>query len=458
MLSFLFWYLLVTLLGLLTFPLAHTLLPALPGRGYALSRALGLLLWGFFFWVLASFGILANNAAGLLLSLSLLGGLAAWGLKQQPWDAWKSWFAQNRLHVLVVELLFLVAFAFMAFVRANNPENVGTEKPMEMAFINAILRSESFPPHDPWLSGYAISYYYFGYVMTAMLARLTFTGGSVAFNLMLGLVFALSAVGAYGLLYDLLARKNLRPVFSALLAPLFLLLMSNLEGLLEYLHSQGWGWQPAANPGFWASLGSLARPNLQAYNFWTWLDIKDLNLPPSLPLGWEPRFWFWWRASRVIQDFDLMGNQIEVIDEFPFFSYLLGDLHPHVLAMPFGLLAMGLALHIYLGGWRGEARLAGFLLPLQARGMGLLALSLGGLAFLNTWDFPTSLALAGSAWVLAEAQRQGWRWQLLEGFFLLLIPVGLLSLLLYLPFYVGFASQAGGILPNITFPSRGAHL
>ena len=58
----------------------------------------------------------------------------------------------------------------MAFVRAANPEILGTEKPMELAFINAILRSPAFPPHDPWLSGYAISYYYFGYVLVAMLA------------------------------------------------------------------------------------------------------------------------------------------------------------------------------------------------------------------------------------------------------------------------------------------------
>ena len=95
----------------------------------------------------------------------------------------------------MVEILFFLAFAFLAFVRAGNPEIVGTEKPMELAFINAILRSPTFPPHDPWLSGYAISYYYFGYVMTAMLAKATGTLGSVAFNLMLALVFALSAVG-----------------------------------------------------------------------------------------------------------------------------------------------------------------------------------------------------------------------------------------------------------------------
>ena len=62
---------------------------------------------------------------------------------------------------------------------------------MELMFINSILRSPTFPPHDSWLSGYAISYYYFGYVMTAMLAMLTGLTGSVAHNLMTALIFAL---------------------------------------------------------------------------------------------------------------------------------------------------------------------------------------------------------------------------------------------------------------------------
>ena len=49
--------------------------------------------------------------------------------------------------------------------------------------------------------------------------------------------------------------------------------------------------------------------------------------------------WWWWRASRIIHDRDLAGNAMEVISEFPFFSFLLGDNHPHVYALPQGLLA-----------------------------------------------------------------------------------------------------------------------
>ncbi len=459
MIQFLAWYLAVSLLGLLTFPLAFRLFPALADRGYSLARVLGLLLWGYIFWLLASLGIVQNDIGGLLLALLILTGLSGWAL----WKTIVNWLKSNLRLMFITEALFLFSFAFLALVRAANPEIVGTEKPMELAFINAILRSPAFPPHDPWLSGYAISYYYFGYVLTAMLAKLTATPGPLAFNLMLSLVFALSAIGAYGILYNLISiyryhqsRSTLHPpLLTSFLGPLFLLLVSNLEGFLEVLHRRGI---------FWPS-----NPQLETRNFWQWLDIKDLTHPPSQPLAWIPeRFWWWWRASRVVQDYDLAGNWREIIDEFPFFSYLLGDLHPHVLAMPFGLLAIAVALNLFLGGFRGETSLFGMRVirvPVNRAGFFFPAVVLGGLAFLNTWDFPIYLALVCGALactrslsVLARARDEGWRLQRLEEFLAFALPLGILALMLYLPFYFGFSSQAGGVLPNLVSPTRGAHL
>ena len=462
--AFLSWYVAITLLGWLVFPLTYRLFPALADRGYSLARAAALLLWGYAFWLLASLGVAQNDLGGLMLALAILVGLSAWALWKRDADGHSpisnprssiiDWLKANLRLVLTVESLFLVAFAFLATVRAANPEIVGTEKPMDLAFINAILRSPTFPPNDPWLSGYAISYYYFGHIMTAMLAKLTAVPGSVAFNLMIALVFALSAVGAYGILYNLLsecARResgigNRESSFGLpLLAPLFLLLVSNLEGFLEMLHRRGLFWPPDSQPA--------------ARNFWTWLDIKDLNVPPAQPLGWIPeRYWWWWRASRVVQDYDLAGNWREVIDEFPFFSYLLADLHPHVLAMPFGLLAVAVALNLFLGGWRGETNLLGLRLSISRAGFLFSALTVGGLAFLNTWDILVAFALVVAAYLLVRVRQDGWRWERLADLLEFGLPLGILALLLYLPFYLGFSSQAGGILPNLVSPTRGAHL
>lgn len=444
MAAFISWSLLIIFLGWLTFPLSYYLFPALADRGYSLSRALGLLVWGYVFWLFASLGVAQNDIGGLLLGLVILGGLSAWAFIRCRSEIFY-WIQTNRRLILTTEILFLVAFGLMAIFRAANPEIVGTEKPMELMFINGIMNSPMFPPRDLWLSGYSISYYYFGYVMASMIATFTGVPATMAFNLMIALIFGLSAVGAYGILYNLLANYQLpitkvQSLLSPLLAPLFLLLVSNVEGFLEILHRKGLFWQDGAN-------------------FWTWLDLPDLREAPAQPLQWIPeRFWWWWRASRVVQDYELNGTWREVIDEFPAFSYLLGDLHPHVLAMPFNLLAIAIALNLFFGGWRGKIDL--YLGQLQINKMGFftIALVLGGLAFLNTWDILIGAALVIFSYGLARVREAGWGWERIEDILSLGIPVAVVAFVMYLPFYIGFDSQAGGIVPNFMFPTRGAQL
>jgi uncharacterized membrane protein len=347
MIAFLSWYILISALGWLVFPLAYCLFPALADRGYTLARAFGLLIWGYIFWLLASFHIAQNDIGGLLLGLVIVGGLSAWLFVNFRME-FGNWLSENRKLILTTEVLFLLAFGFMAFVRANNPETftAGGEKWMEVAFINAILHSPMFPPHDPWLSGYAISYYYFGYVMAAMLAKFTSVVAPVAHNLMLSLIFGLSAIGAYGLLYNLLVHHRRAqgmeyetqnvPAFGALFAPLFLLIVSNLQGFFEALHRRGIGW-------------TFNAEGTGTSSFWTWLDLRELTNSPAQPLQWAPdQYYWWWRASRVIQDYELNGTWHEVIDEFRFSPICL-DLHPqrcHAIQ----LLAIAIALNIFLGG------------------------------------------------------------------------------------------------------------
>jgi len=438
MTAFISWYFLLTLLGWLTFPLVYRLFPNFADRGYSLARAAGLLIWGYIFWLFTSLGISQNDTGGILLAIAILLALSAWSVVNRQ-SSIINFIKSNFRLIITVEILFLSAFALLAFMRSANPEILGTEKPMELAFINGILRSPTFPPRDPWLSGYAISYYYFGYLLTAMLAKLTLVSGTIAFNLMLALVFALGALGAYGILYNLLAlTADRQSPIVPLLAPLFLLIVSNLEGFFHVLYISG-------------SIRSAA--------FWKWLDIKDLTEVPAASSNWIPEnSWWWWRASRVVQDYDLAGNAQEIIDEFPFFSFLLGDLHPHILAIPFGLLAVAVAFNIYLGASRGDLNLFGAKLYLSPVDLLFAALVLGGLAFLNTWDILIAAALIVCSYILFRVRADGWHWDRFEDIILFAIPLAVLAIALYLPFYFGFSSQAGGILPNLINPTRGAHL
>jgi len=453
MLDFLKWYLAISALGWLTFPITYRFFPNLKDKGFTFTRILGLLLWGFGFWISGSYHILQNDLAGQIVALGALIGLSIY-FGMGNWSEIRNWCKENFAIVLSVEIVFLILFAAWSLVRAANPAIAGTEKPMELAFINAILRSPTFPPHDPWLSGYAISYYYFGYVIIAMLARITGIASSVAFNLTASSWFALTGVAAYGLIYNLISTlpkvKNGRSnsdYFWALFGPFYLLIVSNAEGIFEYLHARGFFWT------------KLSDGSLQS-NFWRWLDLKELTNPPAEPFSWVPNRIggiLWWRASRVLSDYDLNRNWKEIIDEFPFFSFILADLHPHLLTMPFVLLVLALGYNFYLSDWVSDIRGFAWGKWLRRREFWVLALATGSLAFFNTWDFPIYVALICAVYLLLRFRKNGWSkqiWSDLFGFGLLL---GLTGIVIFLPFYIGFKSQAGGIIPSLEYFTRGIH-
>src|SRR6266508_3187656 len=116
MTAFISWYILIAILGWLTFPLAYYLFPALSDRGYTFSRALGLLIWAYVFWLFATFGLAQNDIGGLLLGLVILGGLSAGAFINCKSEI-INWYRENLRLILTTEVLFLIAFGFMAFFR-----------------------------------------------------------------------------------------------------------------------------------------------------------------------------------------------------------------------------------------------------------------------------------------------------------------------------------------------------
>ena len=481
------------MLGLVALPLVYTLLRPLPDRGYAFVKMAGLLLISTVFWLAGSLGFAGNDGGGIALALVVVGALSLLAYRRRaPGDVvLGDWLRQNWRTVLAAELVFAAIFALWVWVRAQNPAIANTEKPMEFAFLNGVTLSPSFPPIDPWLSGYGISYYYFGYVMTSLLARLAVVPTAVAFNLAVAWLVAGAGVGAYGVVYNLVAGKGVtsderrvtseeasrhsplanRAILLGVIAALAVPVAGNLQIGLEVLHGNGVG----------------------SDGFWQWLDVRDVNGPADT--DGSPRYlsseWWWWRTSRVIHEYTLSGRAeegLEPIVEVPAFSYILGDLHPHVLALPFAFLSLGVALAWWL-------RITNFGLRIRdaeegpedvveeitadhspsASGHSTLlagtigevgwplwlftAVLLGGLSFLNTWDVLIHLFVVLGAFFLGLWHRQGHTRGLWGRTALLAVLLVVPAALLYLPFYLGFRSQAGPpfLLPMLMRPTRLAH-
>jgi YYY domain-containing protein len=457
MVTVVLWWLWMQVLGLAALPLCFRFFRRLPDRGYAFARPLGLLLTSYVLWLGGSFGLLRNSVGGALFSLGIVAAVSfavyrRGQLHGEP--GLLDWLRGHGRLVLAVELLFAGGLALWSLLRAFSPDLMtsGGEKFMEIMFLNSIGRSDYFPPHDAWLGGYAISYYYFGYVMVAMLTRLVGQAAHLTFNVGLASLFALTLTGAFGVVYNLIATFERgekrsgrwdRPLAFGFLGAILVAVLGNLEGFFEVLYS------------------ARVLPS----GFWRWLDILEINKPYAAAgaASWIPSRsgWWWWQASRVINDLDPSGASmgIQPIDEFPGFSFLLGDMHPHVLALPFVLLALAIALRVLLDQTQrsapdGAGGRAGRLARLTRLPL-LVPLCLGALGFLNTWDYPIYLAMLVAAYGLGRwSHTRRWSWPLVRDIAATGITVAVLGFVLYLPFYIGFQSQARGILPTIYVGTR----
>ncbi|MEZ4868418.1 MAG: DUF2298 domain-containing protein [Caldilineaceae bacterium] len=478
--QFLSWYLVIQLITLAALPLTLRLFVNLPDRGYAFTKSLGILGVGFILWLGYSYGLLRNETGGAWLALL---GLAAvsYGVGYRKLRAEGRQALPSLRYIGGVELIFLVAFVAWAIVRAYDPAVNHTEEPMDLMFMNSIWTSPTYPPHDAWLGGYAISYYYLGYWLLTTLGRLAGQPPEIAYTVGQASWYGLLWLGCFGMGYNLLAQRyrtrlaaadgltqavvQSRAVVGGLLSAVLVAVVGNLQALLEWLNANG------------VNISGLAR----------WLDVN--NFPANAPqteLWYISTDWWWWRPSRVISDHWLNGDHMEVIDEFPIFSYVLGDNHPHVMAMPFVLLVIALAYNLFLSYTRGVppvapegeeddgrnallrspralGNLVRSLLPLGWGGAIILVVATGSLIFFNTWDFPPYWLLLVITIAILFWRKLGqlalsspavrWGQSAVAGI-LFAVALLLAILLLYLPYFLTAQSQASGIVPNLFNPTR----
>ena len=208
------WLVMIEILGCLAFPIAFISFRALTDRGYIFAKALGLLLPAWGVWMLASLHLAPFSRASIVLMVALVAVIGAIIVWRQGREI-MAFVRSNRAVIWTEEILFLVFFGLFLLIRYGNPDlwhpNFGGEKPMDFAYLNAIIKSTWFPPYDPWFAGGYINYYYFGQLITATLVRLSGVMPEVAYNLALPMFFALTAMGAFSVVFNLVARPIPNP-------------------------------------------------------------------------------------------------------------------------------------------------------------------------------------------------------------------------------------------------------
>ncbi|HYN88521.1 MAG TPA: DUF2298 domain-containing protein, partial [Ardenticatenaceae bacterium] len=342
----LFWMLALLLMGVIGLPYIWLAGGPLPDRGYAFAKPLGLLLVGWLIWWLASLRLATFSVGGIAFSIAVLavGGAAILLTRRAQFAAW---LRANRRLLLIEEGLFWAFFTLVLLIRWANPDlwhpDLGGEKPMDFAYLNAVVKSVYFPPYDPWFAGGYINYYYFGFVLVATLIKLTGVVPYVAYNLAIPTFFALLALAAFGATLALVARGAdttvdetpseavvSRPaLLFAFMGALFVAVIGNLGELTLIFQ----GFRSLSTLQFESTIPGLAATVKTLHGFVTGFLGGD-----PLPFRIE---WWYWNATRVIQHAE---GEAGPITEMPWFTFLYADLHAHMMALPYTVLAVGLAL------------------------------------------------------------------------------------------------------------------
>ncbi|PKO13038.1 MAG: hypothetical protein CVU39_21105 [Chloroflexi bacterium HGW-Chloroflexi-10] len=448
-LSVIAWYLLLLIFGLTVLPSVFLVFPGLPDKGYPLIRMAGLLMLAWIPWFFGSikwFAFTRFTILGAFAILLIFNGFLFYKNRQSIIDYFKS----NWRHIVFVEVLFLLIFLFSLVIRLNNPDLwnpwLGGEKPMDFTFFNGVLKSVYFPPPNPWFSEHYINYYYYGFVVAAIPTKVLGIMPSIAYNLILPSWFAMTGVGVFAIGYNIYAafgnkKDDLRLLengagqavegrFSRIKKQKFIAYLCGVFALMAILFFGNF-YQVKTLWNYLPEVSNLSGNNFYGTQLDRFLSGASQVLSGEAELPGDGGRWYFSASRPILHD----GPDTPIV-EFPYFSFLYADMHPHLLTMPFYALGYAWCLGVYL-------------VPLIRRKVvdQILALVFSGLcigSFLasHTWDFPVFIALGSLTifWMAYTAQTVKIN-QKIKIFLIYTAAFVLMGFLFYFPFIYWFKTE-----------------
>lgn len=338
----LYWWAVLFLFGAVAFPLTRRIFALWWDEGYILAKAVGMSVVTYIVYLLGTAQLVPFTTVTIVLAMAgvfFLGiGMHVFSVKIRfgqlhvlkrppdarriPWDA-----------IVFEELLFFTLLLFWSWVKAHEPSIHSLEKFMDFGFTQAVLNSTYFPAPDMWYAGGTINYYYFGHTVMAVLTKFSGIELNYTYNLMLATLFALCATMSFGIAVQVtrigflfrqgkaFIREHLgaRIVFWELMAGLLTAYLVTLAGNLQTVYAFTKGYTGENPPAFWTLFWSTGE-------FWS-------KLPEGIAKYWYAN------ATRFIPF---------TIHEFPSYSFVVSDIHGHVLSIPFVLLAFAVLLTLFV--------------------------------------------------------------------------------------------------------------
>lgn len=321
-------------IGFVSIPTSLLLFKKHQTAGLGFAKILGVILLSYIVFCFSIFRFLPFTFSTIFIGLILWSGFnLLLFVKNQKTIS--TAFKEKFPVFILQEILFVGITMLWIYIRGNQPDIRGLEKFMDYGFVNALLKSEYLPPYDMWFAGKFINYYWFGHFITALLTKLSMIPSQITYNLMMATLAGLVFTSAFSLVSELLKDviENKRThVLGGILAGLLLVFGGNLhtpfyvlkEGAAKY-------WYPDA----------------------------------TRFIGYNPE------------------TNDKTIHEFPNYSFVVSDLHAHVINLPFVLLFLMTLYSLVSDSRQKVAKLT------------LLGFLLGTFFMTNTWDFGTYLLMLG---------------------------------------------------------------
>lgn len=367
------WWLTLLILAAVFYPLSFLLFSRFRDGGWLFSKAIGVAVSGWLLWYLSSMEWLrftrTNAIIIVTVCLVLNGVLMFFLIKKKKYE-----FSLERLSGAVSsEVLFFVLFIIWCFLRGFKPEAYGTEKFMDYGFMTAMMRAEYMPPQDLWLAGETINYYYLGQYFATYLTKLSGVTVNLGYNLML---MSIAALG-YAMPYSIIA--NLTDMF----------LKDRYREKAEKYKAA----VPAAGTvaGIAVSLSSNAQ-----YPVYKWFlpHVRDLlGITAGMKeVGYTyPNYWFP-NATRYIGYFPETTDK--TIHEFPIYSFVLGDLHAHVVNIMFVLTVVAILLGFVQ--YRKKVTTPDLIKEAFSPAIIMIGFFIGLFHMTNYWDYPIYFVVSGA--------------------------------------------------------------
>lgn len=371
---FLQWWAAIFYLGIIFLPLSFVLFSSLRDKGYLFSKTIGIAVTGYLMWLFSSLHILKFTDASCIISVAVglcINILILFLLRKKHSDIgnsrmsrWNSFKAESLDLIITEELIFLAVFLLFTYIRGFKPEAYGTEKFMDYGFMTSMMRSDYMPPQDFWYSGTSLNYYYVGQFLAAFLTRLSFVKTSLGYNLMLMMTGAFAVMLPYALAYNLIYRfqknhigkSHALPHISGMLAGAGVCIAGNM-------HFPIYKW-------FLPAINKLFGSGESTYHYW----FPDA----TRYIGYQPE----------------TGDK--TIHEFPAYSFILGDLHAHVINILFVLTVLGILLSwMYKRMEKKEIHLT-VTKEVLCPSILMLGFFVGLFHTTNFWDFPIYYVVSGA--------------------------------------------------------------